>query len=102
MKKRVFLIVLDSVGIGEQEDSHLYGDKGSNTLKSCFMQKDFSAPNMKEMFIKGARGKSAKDEIDTLLYNHSYCAESINISSIPIYFLEPNTCIYISDSDTGV
>lgn len=62
----------------------------------------FNAPNMKEMFIKGARGKSAKDEIDTLLYNHSYCAESINISSIPIYFLEPNTCIYISDSDTGI
>ena len=31
--KRVFLIVLDSVGIGEQEDSDLYGDEVSNTLK---------------------------------------------------------------------
>ena len=47
--KRVFLIVLDSVGIGEQEDSYLYGDEGSNTLKSCYMQKGFSVPNMKKM-----------------------------------------------------
>ena len=30
--KRVFLIVLDSFGIGEMKDSHLYGDEGSNTL----------------------------------------------------------------------
>ena len=32
--KRVFLIVLDSVGIGEMEDADMYGDKGANTLKS--------------------------------------------------------------------
>ena len=30
--KRVVLIVLDSVGIGEMPDAELYGDKGSNTL----------------------------------------------------------------------
>lgn len=30
--KRVILIVLDSVGIGELPDAHLYGDTGSNTL----------------------------------------------------------------------
>lgn len=47
--KRVFLIVLDSFGIGEQEDSYLYKDEGSNTLKSCFLQKSFSADNMKKM-----------------------------------------------------
>jgi len=49
MIKRVFLIVLDSVGIGEMPDSALYGDEGSNTLKSCFMQKEFSVPNMKKL-----------------------------------------------------
>ncbi len=32
MSKRVIIIVLDSVGIGAMEDSHLYGDEGSNTL----------------------------------------------------------------------
>ncbi|PKM89025.1 MAG: phosphopentomutase [Firmicutes bacterium HGW-Firmicutes-12] len=30
--KRVLLLVLDSVGVGELPDAHLYGDKGSNTL----------------------------------------------------------------------
>ncbi|MGI1658572.1 MAG: phosphopentomutase [Desulfitobacterium sp.] len=30
--KRVILIVLDSVGIGEMPDAHVYGDVGSNTL----------------------------------------------------------------------
>ncbi|HHY16606.1 MAG TPA: phosphopentomutase [Firmicutes bacterium] len=30
--KRVFLVVLDSVGIGALPDAHLYGDEGSNTL----------------------------------------------------------------------
>jgi len=34
MTKRAILIVLDSVGIGEMEDSCLYGDEGSNTLKN--------------------------------------------------------------------
>lgn len=47
--KRVFLIVLDSVGIGEMADSAEYGDEGSNTLKSCYMQKNFKVPNMKRM-----------------------------------------------------
>lgn len=34
--RRVFLIVLDSVGIGEEPDAAQYGDAGSNTLRSCF------------------------------------------------------------------
>ena len=33
--KRVFLVILDSVGIGELPDAKDYGDEGSNTLKSC-------------------------------------------------------------------
>jgi len=34
MSKRAIIIVLDSVGIGAMEDSHLFGDDGSNTLKN--------------------------------------------------------------------
>lgn len=47
--KRVFLIVLDSVGIGEMPDAADYGDVGSNTVKACFYNKNFSMPNMKKM-----------------------------------------------------
>ena len=31
--KRVFLIVLDSLGVGEAIDAASYGDTGANTLK---------------------------------------------------------------------
>jgi phosphopentomutase len=30
--KRIFVVVMDSVGIGAQEDAHLFGDVGTNTL----------------------------------------------------------------------
>ncbi|MCQ2506065.1 MAG: phosphopentomutase [Lachnospiraceae bacterium] len=35
MDKRVFLIVLDSFGIGEMPDAADFGDAGSNTLRAC-------------------------------------------------------------------
>ncbi len=49
MTKRVFLIVLDSLGIGELPDAKNYGDEGSNTLKSCFLQDGFSLPCLKSL-----------------------------------------------------
>ncbi len=45
--KRIFLIVLDSVGIGEMEDAKEYGDEGTNTLSSAASSPYFSMPNMK-------------------------------------------------------
>ena len=47
--KRVFLIVLDSVGIGELPDAAEYGDKGSNTLKACSTSSYFDMPNMAKL-----------------------------------------------------
>ena len=47
--KRVFLIVLDSVGIGEMPDAADYGDAGSNTVKACYNNKNFNMPNLKKM-----------------------------------------------------
>ena len=49
MNKRVFLIVLDSLGIGEAKDASLYGDVGSNTLKSIRNANGFSAENLKKL-----------------------------------------------------
>ncbi len=47
--KRVFLIVLDSVGIGEMPDAAEYGDAGSNTLKAVSKSPYFSMPNMRKL-----------------------------------------------------
>lgn len=46
MKKRVFLIVLDSLGIGEMPDASRFGDEGSNTLKSISKSRFFKAGNL--------------------------------------------------------
>lgn len=48
-------------------------------------------------FNISAQGKSAKDVLDELLYNHSYCTESINITAIPIYYLDVNSRISVYD-----
>ncbi len=47
--KRIFLIVLDSVGIGEMPDAADYGDAGSNTLFAASKSPYFSMPNMKKL-----------------------------------------------------
>lgn len=44
--KKVFIIVLDSFGIGGASDAEKFGDLGANTLKSISSSKSFSAPNM--------------------------------------------------------
>jgi len=44
MNKRVFIIVLDSFGIGAMPDAHLYGDENSNTLGALRSSKHFSVP----------------------------------------------------------
>ncbi len=47
--KRVFVIVLDSVGIGELPDAVDFGDVGSNTLRSCFETGNLHVPNMEKL-----------------------------------------------------
>ena len=44
--KRIFLIVLDSFGIGQMPDSPSFGDVGVNTLASCAKSPFLSIPNM--------------------------------------------------------
>ena len=44
--KRVFLIVLDSFGIGAMPDSESFGDVGVNTLAACATSKELHIPNM--------------------------------------------------------
>ena len=46
MVKRIFLIVLDSCGVGAAPDSEAFGDIGVNTLRSCASSPKFSVPNL--------------------------------------------------------
>ena len=50
--KRIFTIVLDSLGIGEMKDSPQYGDEGVNTLQHIAERtKDFNIPNLQKLGI---------------------------------------------------
>ncbi len=54
--KRVFLIVLDSVGAGALPDADKFGDKGANTLRSCFKTGILNIPNMLKMGLGNIDG----------------------------------------------
>lgn len=57
---------------------------------------------MDKMFSISAQGKSAKERLDELLYNHGYCTESATITTIPVYYLQPNIRIKVSDEKTKI
>jgi len=58
--KRVFLIVLDSLGIGELPDASLYGDKGSNTLLAVNSSGILNIPTLKNLGLFNIDGVELK------------------------------------------
>ena len=49
MAKRVFLVVLDSFGVGEEPDAASFGDYGVNTLRSIAQSSSFNCPNLRAL-----------------------------------------------------
>ena len=62
--KRVFLIVLDSVGAGEMPDAASFGDIGVNTLRSVYNSGKLSIPNLVSMGIGNIDGLSFLGKTD--------------------------------------
>lgn len=56
MSKRVFIIVLDSFGIGAMPDADRFGDGGSHTLRSVASQKEFHCPNLQRLGLFNIEG----------------------------------------------
>lgn len=54
--KRVFLIVLDSLGIGEMPDAAAFGDKDCNTLKHISASPEFCIDNLFKMGLGNIDG----------------------------------------------
>ncbi|MCD7785053.1 MAG: phosphopentomutase [Oscillospiraceae bacterium] len=63
--KRVFLIVLDSVGCGALPDANLFGDEGTNTLRSCYNTGILNIPNLQKMGIGNIEGLPFLGETDS-------------------------------------
>ena len=68
--KRVFLIVLDSFGIGEMPDAGAYGDINVNTLRSVSKSPYFHMEHMRDMglFQIDGVGVGEKTEHPTAAY----------------------------------
>ena len=56
--KRVFLIVLDSCGIGDAPDAKDFGDDGANTIKSISKSKKFNIDTLRSMGYTNIDGLS--------------------------------------------
>lgn len=47
--KRIFVLILDSLGVGEAPDANEYNDNGANTLKHIMDNYDLFIPNLKKL-----------------------------------------------------
>lgn len=62
MAKRVFIIVLDSFGVGAMPDAAAFGDDGANTLRSCFNTGKLCVPNMQSLGLFNIEGVSVGEK----------------------------------------
>lgn len=68
MYKRIFVIVMDSLGVGASKDAGDYGDAGYNTLKSIITNyNDIKMPNLEKLGMRN-------------LVEDSYCADVVKNS----------------------
>lgn len=73
--KRVFLIVLDSFGVGEMPDAADFGDKGANTLRSCFNTGHLNVPNMRSLGLFNIDGVTVGERCENPVGAHLRIAE---------------------------
>ena len=62
--KRVFLLVLDSVGVGEALDAVNYNSVGANTLGNIMKSCDLFVPNLKKIGLLDIVNMSVNDDVD--------------------------------------
>lgn len=63
MGKRIFLIVLDSFGIGAMPDAASYGDAGTNTILATSRSPYFSLPNLQKLGLFNIEGVSCGEKV---------------------------------------
>ncbi len=73
---RIFLIVLDSFGVGEEPDAAEYGDFDVNTLRSCATSKYFSMPNMGAMGLFNIDGVDCVPGVESPTAAYGKCQEA--------------------------
>lgn len=73
--KRVFLIVLDSFGIGEAPDADKFHDEGSNTLGSIAKSEEFYTPNLRKLGMFNIDGVTAGEREESPIGSYGRMTE---------------------------
>lgn len=73
--KRVFVIVLDSFGIGYEPDAELFGDVGANTLSSIARAEGFLLNTMRSLGLYNIDGVTAGEAVASPLAAHARLRE---------------------------
>ncbi len=74
--KRIFLIVLDSFGIGAMPDSEAFGDVGVNTLRSCTKSQYLNIPNLISAGLGNIEGVDCLPKTDAPMGAYARLAET--------------------------
>ncbi len=73
--KRVFVIVLDSYGVGYLPDADKFGDVGANTLASIAGSAKYDTPNMKQFGLFNIDGVNCAEGVDAPIGSYGRLAE---------------------------
>ncbi len=73
--KRIFLVILDSLGIGAAPDAADFGDTKANTLKSAYNSGVLSLPNLISLGLGNIDGVDYLEKCDTPAAAHARLAE---------------------------
>ncbi|HSB16862.1 MAG TPA: phosphopentomutase [Bryobacteraceae bacterium] len=72
--RRIVLIVLDSVGIGEMPDAAVYGDAGSDTLGNIARMRPLRIPNLCALGLANIRPLAGREPADAPSGCYGRCA----------------------------
>jgi len=79
--KRIFLLIIDSLGVGETLDAVNFGDSGANTLGHVLENNDLFIPNLKRIGFLDTLNMSENDEVDayyTIIKPASLSKDTLN------------------------
>ena len=74
--KRVFLIVLDSFGVGQLPDAEKFGDYNVNTLAACAASSKLNIPNMTAAGLGNIDGVTCLKKAETPTGAYGKCTEA--------------------------
>ena len=76
IKQRVYLIVLDSFGIGHAPDAADFGDEGANTLYTITHSKEYDTPNMRKLGLSCIDGVDYLEKSDNIVGSYGRMQEA--------------------------